>query len=318
MKRPEQQKLCIVSQEAATIYKAMNENGINGCLSFSSLRVNANSVYLRFKHSRPCKHTITITTPITEAFNNEHLWAITESTGLHRECSCSIDAMRTQKYRNIELVLRSQQPVENIWSNRVDPGVFIGLSTIESEFVGCVGIIDFNVVAFDAFQGDETIRFLGTADDELKLSLERAYIYALYKCQQIERKFPEVSLKESSKRKKRFVVESVGQRNVSGPSSAIGYVAALISVVTETPIANGGHMALTGDISMNGDIVKVGSVFEKSIGAYLSGIKILIVPMANKEDADMLSTDVKMSLQILPANHFDEIFDTLFPSIPML
>lgn len=72
-------------------------------------------------------------------------------------------------------------------------------------------------------------------------------------------------------------------------------------------------VAMTGEITLTGKILKIGGVKEKTIAAKRSGVKIIILPLANKNDWDELPEYIKQGLKPYFVEWYDEMFEILFP-----
>lgn len=95
-----------------------------------------------------------------------------------------------------------------------------------------------------------------------------------------------------------------------GPSSGAAIVTSVLSLITGKKISN--SIAFTGEVSLNGDILKVGGIKEKVLGAYKNNIKTLYMPLANELDLEEISEEIKEKLDIKLVKNFLEIYDELF------
>lgn len=66
---------------------------------------------------------------------------------------------------------------------------------------------------------------------------------------------------------------------------------------------------MTGEVSLHGDVLPVGGIKEKCIGAIRSGIKTVILPCDNKDDADELTEDIKKSLKFHFVSKVEEVLN---------
>lgn len=101
-------------------------------------------------------------------------------------------------------------------------------------------------------------------------------------------------------------VNVIGGGNIDGPSAGTAILAAIVSAVTGSAIRQ--DTAVTGEISLQGEIKPVGGVFEKAYGARQAGISTLIIPWENKKD---LPED-HLGLAIHRLKTAEEAFDLLF------
>jgi len=85
---------------------------------------------------------------------------------------------------------------------------------------------------------------------------------------------------------------------------------ALLSLALEKPIPT--DLAMTGEVSLNGKVLAVGGIKEKTIAARRAGCKTLVFPEANRRDYDELPKYLQDGLTVHFATHFDEVFDVAF------
>lgn len=95
-----------------------------------------------------------------------------------------------------------------------------------------------------------------------------------------------------------------------GPSAGITIVTTLISLLTKKKVAK--DIAMTGEISLKGDILRVGGLKEKLIGAYNGNIKKVIIPESNIADIEELDERIKEKLEIITVNSYQEVYNLLF------
>ena len=69
---------------------------------------------------------------------------------------------------------------------------------------------------------------------------------------------------------------------------------------------------MTGEVTLNGDILAVGGIKEKIIGAYNSDIKTVYIPLNNKIDLDSIPSNIKSDLNIKLVSNYKEVYDDLF------
>ena len=96
-----------------------------------------------------------------------------------------------------------------------------------------------------------------------------------------------------------------------GPSAGTTMTTSLLSLALgKEAIAN---VAMTGEITLTGKVLKIGGVKEKTIAAKRSGVQTIIFPASNKSDWDELPDYVKEGLQPKFVAWYDEIFNICFP-----
>ncbi|CAJ1338874.1 unnamed protein product [Effrenium voratum] len=95
-----------------------------------------------------------------------------------------------------------------------------------------------------------------------------------------------------------------------GPSAGVTMTTALLSVAMDKPIPT--DLAMTGEVSLNGKVLAVGGIKEKTIAARRAGCKTLVFPAANRRDFDELPKYLQEDLEVHFASHFNEVFDIAF------
>ena len=95
-----------------------------------------------------------------------------------------------------------------------------------------------------------------------------------------------------------------------GPSAGLASIVALLSVLEKKKIPS--DIAFTGEISLNGNILKIGGLKEKLIGAYNNGIKTVYIPASNEMDLVYLPDVIKDNMEINLTSNIDEIYTKLF------
>lgn len=101
-----------------------------------------------------------------------------------------------------------------------------------------------------------------------------------------------------------------GAMKKDGPSAGVAIITSILSLITGKKMPN--NIAFTGEISLNGDILKVGGIKEKIIGAYKNNIKTIYVPASNELDLEEIPSEIKENLEIKLIKNFIEIYDDLF------
>ena len=95
-----------------------------------------------------------------------------------------------------------------------------------------------------------------------------------------------------------------------GPSAGLASIVALMSMYEKKKIPS--DVAFTGEISLNGNILKIGGLKEKLIGAYNNGIKSVYIPKDNELDLVYLPQIIKDNMEINLISNIDEIYTKLF------
>ncbi|MHB1660557.1 MAG: endopeptidase La [bacterium] len=90
-----------------------------------------------------------------------------------------------------------------------------------------------------------------------------------------------------------------------GPSAGITMATSLISAVLKKPVRK--DIAMTGEITLRGNVLPIGGLKEKSLAALRAGIKTVLIPERNKKDLEDISQLVKKNLKFIPVKHMDEV-----------
>lgn len=90
-----------------------------------------------------------------------------------------------------------------------------------------------------------------------------------------------------------------------GPSAGVTLTTALYSSFVNKPVRN--DVAMTGEITLTGDVLPIGGLKEKSISAHRSGIKTIIIPKDNAKDIDDIPESVQKELEIILADNIDTV-----------
>lgn len=101
-----------------------------------------------------------------------------------------------------------------------------------------------------------------------------------------------------------------GSTKKDGPSAGIAITTSILSLLLNKKISN--SIAFTGEISLNGDILKVGGIKEKIIGAYNNNITIIYIPYENEYDLEELPEYIKTKVTIKLIKNYQEIYEELF------
>ena len=99
-----------------------------------------------------------------------------------------------------------------------------------------------------------------------------------------------------------------------GPSAGGAMAIALISVLTNIPVR--ADTAMTGEITLRGQILKIGGLKEKLLAAKRGGIKNVIIPKENEPDLQEIPKQITSSLNIIPVEWIDEIISIALESEP--
>ena len=99
-----------------------------------------------------------------------------------------------------------------------------------------------------------------------------------------------------------------------GPSAGITITTALFSALSDTPVR--GDVAMTGEITLRGNVLPIGGLREKAMAAYRHGKKTVIIPEMNIPDLDEIDDEVKNSITFIPVKTIDEVLRNAFTGMP--
>jgi ATP-dependent Lon protease len=99
-----------------------------------------------------------------------------------------------------------------------------------------------------------------------------------------------------------------------GPSAGISMCTALVSVITQLPVR--ADCAMTGEITLRGEVLPIGGLKEKLLAAHRSGIKNVIIPVENVKDLKEIPDNVKADLVIKPVRWIDEVLGAALEGYP--
>ncbi|QJR82064.1 endopeptidase La [Alteromonas pelagimontana] len=92
-----------------------------------------------------------------------------------------------------------------------------------------------------------------------------------------------------------------------GPSAGIAMCTALVSSLTGNPVKC--EVAMTGEITLRGEVLAIGGLKEKLLAAHRGGIKTVVIPKENERDLEEIPDNVKRELKIHPVKWIDEVLD---------
>lgn len=155
-----------------------------------------------------------------------------------------------------------------------------------------------------SFKGNGNYTFTGSLGDITKESIEVAisYIKSNSKLLDIDEEF--------------FMTHDIhihfteGSNPKDGPSAGIAITTAILSHIKNQKISD--EISMTGEITLKGDILKVGGIKEKSIACFRNKIKTLYIPADNKNDINWLEKDLKEKIEFIPINNYEELFKKIF------
>ena len=99
-----------------------------------------------------------------------------------------------------------------------------------------------------------------------------------------------------------------------GPSAGIGMCTAMVSALTKVPVRS--DVAMTGEITLRGQVLPIGGLKEKLLAAHRGGIRTVLIPDENSKDLADIPQNIKDSLDIKPVKWIDEVLQLALSRMP--
>jgi ATP-dependent Lon protease len=99
-----------------------------------------------------------------------------------------------------------------------------------------------------------------------------------------------------------------------GPSAGIGMCTALVSALTEIPVR--AEVAMTGEITLRGEVLPIGGLKEKLLAAHRGGIAVVMIPEENRKDLVEIPKNIKDALDIRPVKWIDQVLEIALERLP--
>ena len=99
-----------------------------------------------------------------------------------------------------------------------------------------------------------------------------------------------------------------------GPSAGIAMTTAIVSALTGIPVR--ADVAMTGEITLRGEVLEIGGLKEKLLAAHRGGIKTVLIPEENVKDLQELPENIKSSLEIIPVRWIDKVLEIALERAP--
>lgn len=99
-----------------------------------------------------------------------------------------------------------------------------------------------------------------------------------------------------------------------GPSAGVGMTTAIVSALTKIPVR--ADVAMTGEITLRGEVLPIGGLKEKLLAAHRGEIKIVLIPKENEKDLTEIPNNIKQKLEIIPVQWIDEVLEVALVNMP--
>jgi ATP-dependent Lon protease len=100
-----------------------------------------------------------------------------------------------------------------------------------------------------------------------------------------------------------------------GPSAGVGMCTALVSALTNMPVKS--DVAMTGEITLRGEVLPIGGLKEKLLAAHRGGISTVLIPEENEKDLAEIPKNIKDKLTIVPVKWIDQVLQHALAQMPM-
>ncbi|MDH4056745.1 MAG: endopeptidase La, partial [Gammaproteobacteria bacterium] len=100
-----------------------------------------------------------------------------------------------------------------------------------------------------------------------------------------------------------------------GPSAGVGMCTALVSALTKVPVRS--DVAMTGEITLRGEVLPIGGLKEKLLAAHRGGIETVLIPEENEKDLAEIPKNIKDKLTIVPVKWIDQVMEHALVRMPL-
>lgn len=156
-------------------------------------------------------------------------------------------------------------------------------------------------VEVNHFEGKGKLVITGQLGDVMKESATIAYDYVRANAKKYKIQ-PEVFEKNDI-----HIHVPEGAVPKDGPSAGVTLTTALVSSLSDTPVK--ANLAMTGEVTLRGNVLPIGGLKEKSLAAHRCGITTIVIPKANVKDLDDVPATVKESVNFVPVERVSQVLD---------
>lgn len=214
----------------------------------------------------------------------------------HIKSSRKIVSVRI-KENDIPHYLEQELYKESKYKEIIHPGV---VTAVACSSIGGVSIY----IECTSFKGTGKYTFTGSLGSITKESIEIALSY-------IKSNAKRFDIDEDFFLNNDFHINfTEGAINKDGPSAGISIVTAILSHIKGVIISD--KISLTGEITLNGDILKIGGLKEKTIACKRQNIEKLFIPKDNLNDIEWLEKDLKNNIEFVTVSNYLEIYEKIF------
>jgi ATP-dependent Lon protease len=208
---------------------------------------------------------------------------------------------KEKSYRNYNIDLQNLHEfldAENYRESKIIPGKKIGLFNLLAftPIGGMTMPAESKMISVSGKEEGGKLIFTGNAGNTMKESSNIAFNFLRSNKEKLE-----IEIDFSTINMHLNTLDCVSK---DGPSAGAGMAIIMLSSLKNYPLST--SIGITGALTLNGNITRIGGLKEKAMGAISSGIKLILVPEENREDVNKFPIELKENLKILYVNNFFE------------
>lgn len=218
-------------------------------------------------------------------------------------------------------IIKSKGAVKHVLVDEAKVAEYLGVKrhrfglAEEKDQVGVVTGLAWTSVGGDLLQiealklpGKGRMKTTGKLGDVMKESIEAASSYVRSISPEIGVKPPKFETVDI------HVHVPEGATPKDGPSAGIAMVTSIVSVLTGIPVRR--DVAMTGEVTLRGNVLPIGGLKEKLLAALRGGIKTVMIPAENEKDLAEIPDNVKDGLKIIPVSHVTQVLPIALTRMP--
>lgn len=189
-----------------------------------------------------------------------------------------------------------------------------GLAEKEDQIGACAGLsyseVGGDLLTIEAVEipGKGEIKTTGKLGDVMKESAQAAF-------SAVQSRIAELGIKHKDYKDYDIHLHvPEGATPKDGPSAGIAIFTTLTSLLTKVPVKR--TVAMTGEITLRGNVLPIGGLKEKLLGASRGGIKTVVIPEENQKDLKDIPDSIKQNLKIIPISKVEQLYDIAFVRNP--
>ncbi len=214
-----------------------------------------------------------------------------------------------------------KKEAENVTITSGNVGDYLGVKRFkyglaeEENQIGVVTGLAWTSVGGDLLQiealrlpGKGRMKTTGKLGDVMKESIEAASSFVRSKATTLGIKPPEFEKMDI------HVHVPDGGTPKDGPSAGIGMVTSIVSVLTQIPVKR--QVAMTGEVTLRGNVLPIGGLKEKLLAALRGGIKTVLIPIDNEKDLAEIPDNVKDGLELIAVSNVMDVLEVALERMP--